>query len=146
MKTRIAGIVMIAVGVAIVLVALIHATTTNGEMYSWSFPFSDYEAGTMAIGVIGFHFLVLGVATLLNRSVGGIISSATGVALALFTFVRITSLYGRMHTWSPPFTGYELATIATGIVGFVLLTLGVVVIAIHSKTTLAASGRIMRGE
>lgn len=41
----------------------------------------------------------------------GIILTVIGGAIAIWVFTRITSVYGKLHSWEPPFTEYETTTI-----------------------------------
>jgi uncharacterized membrane protein len=56
----------------------------------------------------------------------GIILSVVGVVGVIFAYTRITSLYGQMHTWSPPFDSYEITTIIIGVVALISLIVGIV--------------------
>ena len=60
----------------------------------------------------------------------GIILTVLGGAGVIWTYTRVTSLYGQMHTWSPPFSGYETSTIAGGVLTLALLIVGVVFLAV----------------
>jgi len=56
----------------------------------------------------------------------GIILSVLGVAGAIFAYTRVTSLYGQMHSWSPPSDSFEVSTIIIGVVALILLIAGIV--------------------
>lgn len=62
----------------------------------------------------------------MNKKTLGIISSVVGVAGAIFAYTRVASLYGQMHSWSPPFDSFEISTIIIGVVALVLLIVGIV--------------------
>lgn len=62
----------------------------------------------------------------------GIILAVVGIAGGIFAVTRVTSLYGQMHSWSPPFDGFEISTIIIGITAIVLLIVGIV---FYSKKT-----------
>lgn len=62
----------------------------------------------------------------MNKKTLGIILSVLGFAGVIFAYSRVTSLYGQMHTWSPPFTDYEISTIVIGVVAIVLLIIGII--------------------
>jgi hypothetical protein len=46
----------------------------------------------------------------------GVIGIVLGLLLGGWAFARIVSIEGQFHTWSPPFSGYEIKTFA--IAGF----------------------------
>lgn len=56
----------------------------------------------------------------------GIIFSVIGIVGLIFAYTRVTSLYGQMHSWSPPFDSFEISTIIIGVVALVLLIVGII--------------------
>ena len=62
----------------------------------------------------------------MSKKTLGIVLSVVGLAGGLFAYTRITSLYGQMHSWSPPFDGFEISTIIIGVVALVLLIVGII--------------------
>ena len=62
----------------------------------------------------------------MNKKTLGIILGVLGIACAIFAYARMTSLLGQMHSWSPPFDGYEISTIIIGIIALVMLIVGIV--------------------
>ena len=62
----------------------------------------------------------------MDKKTLGIILSIIGVVGLIFAYTRITSLYGQMHTWSPPFESYEIITITIGAITLILLIVGIV--------------------
>lgn len=134
MKTSTGGIISVVAGVALILWAFVRVASPYGQMHTWTLPFSGYETSTVAMGVVGFVLLAFGVIALIKHSAGAIISIAVGVALALWALIRVRTPYGQMHTWSSPFTSYETITIATGIVGLVLLAFGIIKFVNHSRS------------
>ncbi len=62
----------------------------------------------------------------MNKKTLGIISSVLGVIGGIFAYTRVTSLYGQLHTWSPPFDGFETSTIVLAIISIVILIVGIV--------------------
>lgn len=49
---------------------------------------------------------------------------AAGV-IGVWVFVRMTSLAGKMHTWSPPFSEYETWTLIAAGVAVLFLLIGI---------------------
>ena len=62
----------------------------------------------------------------MSKKTLGIILSVLGVVGGIFSYTRVTSLYGQLHTWSPPFDGFETSTIAVAVVALVILIVGIV--------------------
>jgi len=60
-----------------------------------------------------------------NNKSSGIGFSVIGGAGLLWVFARMTSLVGKLHTWSPPFDSYETTTIVVGLVALLCLTIGI---------------------
>ena len=60
----------------------------------------------------------------------GIILTVLGGVAVIWTYTRVTSLVGQMHTWTPPFTSYETITIGGGGVALVVLIVGIVFLAV----------------
>ena len=67
----------------------------------------------------------------LTEKIIGIILCVLGVAVGIWVITRVTGLAGQLHSWSPPFTEYEIATLVGGgiaaifvIVGLILLVIG----------------------
>lgn len=75
----------------------------------------------------------------------GIILTVIGGSIGIWVFTRFTSLAGKLHTWGPPFTEYEVTTLASGTIALVLIIVGLInltkkqqvenpAITIHSNT------------
>lgn len=62
----------------------------------------------------------------MNKKTLGIIFSVLGIIGLVFGYTRVTSFYGQMHTWSPPFDSFEVSTIIIGVAALVLLIVGIV--------------------
>lgn len=60
------------------------------------------------------------------KKIFGIIFSVLSLGLIIWTVTRITSFAGQLHSWSPPFEKYEIATIVVGVIGLILLILGLI--------------------
>ena len=67
----------------------------------------------------------------LSGRIAGVIFCVLGVVSVIWVISRFTSLAGKLHTWEPPFTEYEIITlVGVGItalfliVGLILLMLG----------------------
>jgi Protein of unknown function (DUF3185) len=56
----------------------------------------------------------------------GIILTVLGGAAGLWTFTRVTSFTGQMHSWLPPFTSYEVTTLIGGAVAVVMLIVSLI--------------------
>jgi hypothetical protein len=56
--------------------------------------------------------------------IGDIILIVTGLGLGLWAFARVISLVGQFHSWSPPFTDYEIKTFVIGGGAVICLTYG----------------------
>jgi len=56
----------------------------------------------------------------------GIILTVIGAAIGVWTFTRVTSLAGQLHTWAPPFTSYEVTTLVGGAIAVALLIVGLI--------------------
>lgn len=56
----------------------------------------------------------------------GIAGTVLGVVLLIWAYTRVTSLAGQFFTWQPPFSSYELVTVAGAGVGVLLLIFGLV--------------------
>lgn len=63
----------------------------------------------------------------------GIILTVIGAVCDIWSYTRITSITGQMHTWSPPFESYEIITIICGIFGVILIIAGIIFLS--KKTT-----------
>jgi len=62
----------------------------------------------------------------LDKRTLGIVLAIFGVMVAIWVFVRMTSIVGQMKTWGPPFTDYEATTLAGGGLAAALLIVGIV--------------------
>jgi len=62
----------------------------------------------------------------MDKKTLGIILSVLGVVGGIIAYTRVTSLYGQMHTWSPPFDSFEIITIIIGAVSLLLLIIGII--------------------
>jgi hypothetical protein len=76
--------------------------------------------------IVGILFIVRKSLKDANKKTLGIVFSVIGLAGGVFAYARLTSLYGQMHSWSPPFDGFEISTILIGIVALVLLIAGII--------------------
>lgn len=56
----------------------------------------------------------------------GIVLTVIGGAIGIWVFTRLTSLVGKMHTWQPPFTEYEITTLVGGAIALVLIIVGLI--------------------
>jgi len=56
----------------------------------------------------------------------GIVLTVIGGAIGILVFTRLTSLVGKMHTWQPPFTEYEITTLVGGAIALVLIIVGLI--------------------
>jgi hypothetical protein len=56
----------------------------------------------------------------------GIILIVIGGAIGLWVFTRLTSLMGKLYSWSPPFSGYETTTMVAAGVALILIIVGIV--------------------
>jgi hypothetical protein len=56
----------------------------------------------------------------------GIIFLVIGGAIGIWAFTRITSFAGQLHSWTPPFTEYEMMTLGGGAIALVLIILGLI--------------------
>jgi len=65
----------------------------------------------------------------MQNKILGIILTVVGASAIIWCISRFTSFYGKMHSWSPPFTEYETITIVSGIIGLILLIVGIVFLA-----------------
>ena len=55
-----------------------------------------------------------------------IILTIIGGAIGLWVFTRFTSFAGQMHTWSPPFSAYEVTTLIGAAIALILIIIGVI--------------------
>jgi len=55
----------------------------------------------------------------------GIVLTVISGSLIFWVYSRFTSLMGRLHSWSPPFTEYETTTIAVGVIAVIMLIVGI---------------------
>jgi len=62
----------------------------------------------------------------MDKKTLGIILTIVGILAGILAYTRVTSLYGQLHTWTPPFDGFETSTIAIGIIALILLIIGIV--------------------
>ena len=60
----------------------------------------------------------------MNSKELGIVLTVIGGAIGIWVFTRLTSFAGKMHSWSPPFTGYETTTLIGGAIALVLIIVG----------------------
>jgi len=70
----------------------------------------------------------------MDKKTLGIILTVLGAAGAIWAYTRVTSLYGQMHSWSPPFTTYETLTIVEGVISVALIIAGIVFLATKRAT------------
>ena len=56
----------------------------------------------------------------------GIFLTVVGGAIGIWVFTRLTSLVGKLHTWQPPFTEYEITTLVCGAIALVLIIVGLI--------------------
>ena len=56
----------------------------------------------------------------------GIVLTVIGGAIGIWVFTRLTSLVGKLHTWQPPFTEYEITTLVGGAIALVLIIVGLI--------------------
>lgn len=49
-----------------------------------------------------------------------------GFLIGVWSYTRVTSFYGQMHSWEPPFEPYEIITIIGIIISIALLIIGIV--------------------
>jgi hypothetical protein len=54
----------------------------------------------------------------------GVVLLVISAALGAWTYNRFSSLVGQLHSWSPPFDGYEVTTICGGLAAVVCLLVG----------------------
>ena len=54
----------------------------------------------------------------------GVIMMVIGVSLGLWVNARVTSFAGQFYSWTPPFTEYEIMTIAVGLIAVILVITG----------------------
>lgn len=59
-----------------------------------------------------------------SKQRSGIVLVVIGVAVGLWAYTRVTSIYGQMHSWSPPFSEYETWTLVIGGLGAIFLVGG----------------------
>jgi len=55
----------------------------------------------------------------------GITLTVIAVAIGIWVYTRMTSLAGQLHSWSPPFTEYEVYTFIGGGIAVLLLIVGI---------------------
>jgi uncharacterized membrane protein len=60
-----------------------------------------------------------------NSKNTGIALVVIGGAIGLWVFIRMTSLAGKLATWSPPFSQYETYTIVGAVVAVLFLIVGI---------------------
>jgi len=63
----------------------------------------------------------------------GIVLVVTGAGIGLWVYSRFTSLYGKMHSWSPPFDQFEITTMITAVVSMALIAIGLIQLTKKSK-------------
>jgi hypothetical protein len=54
----------------------------------------------------------------------GVILLVAAAGLGAWGYSRMTNLVGQLHSWSPPFDGYEITTICAGLAAVVCLLAG----------------------
>lgn len=69
-----------------------------------------------------------------NKKVVGIVLTVVGFAIGFWTFSRVTSLVGQMHTFSPPFDQYEIITFFSGGIAILLVIIGLISLVSSQKT------------
>ena len=60
-----------------------------------------------------------------NRTLG-VILTVLGGAIVLWVFARLTTLAGKLQSWQPPFSEYEIVTLLGAFIAIVLLIVGIV--------------------
>jgi hypothetical protein len=61
-----------------------------------------------------------------DRKTLGIVLTVIGGAIALWVISRFTSIMGKLCSWGPPFSGYEVTTIIGVIVAIILIIVGII--------------------
>jgi hypothetical protein len=56
----------------------------------------------------------------------GIILLVLGGAAGIWVVTRLTSMAGKIHSWEPPFTSYEVTTIIGAVIAIFLIILGII--------------------
>ena len=60
-----------------------------------------------------------------DRTVGIFLMIAGGM-LGVWVFMSLTSYAGRLYTWSPPFSEYEVTTLIAGGIAIALVIAGII--------------------
>ena len=54
----------------------------------------------------------------------GVVLLAAAAGIGVWVYSRMTNLVGQLHSWSPPFDGYETVTICAALAAVVCLLAG----------------------
>lgn len=68
-----------------------------------------------------------------SKKITGIVLIVISVALIIWAITRITSFAGQLHSWSPPFSDYEVVTLVVGVIALILLIVGILLILWKNK-------------
>ena len=60
----------------------------------------------------------------------GVVITVIGGGLGMWAYSRYSSIVGQLHTFTPPFTQYEIITMVVGGVGLGLIVIGLILLSV----------------